>query len=302
MKVRDAGPSDNAALVDLAALCPMNGRPVAVRRPAARTSSRSTGSPAIAWRVGVVDGDDGPIACIAVARREVYLNGEPARLGLRRRPEGASGAPRRRAPPAPCWAGRSTTARDLIGADGPLLGTVLAGNTAVDTPARTASHPGVRRWATIRSHSISLLWRRRLPPHPLTVRAADAGRRSRHGRAVAAAWPRPPVRPGLHHAVHSPGLDYLVAHHPGGELAGFLGLWDQHDIKQMRVTGYSPRLAAARALSTLPRLFSGYARMPAPGGELSYRTVVSPCAPDPADAAHPAPARLPPAARPATRS
>ena len=118
-----------------------------------------------------------------------------------------------------------------------------------------------------------------VPEGPLTVRPATPADLP----DMTALWQR--FAPGrqfapLHTTVHSPGLDYLVAHHPGGRLAGFLGLWDQHELKQMRVTGYSPRLAAARAAFNLASPFFRVPRMPAPGGRLSYRTVASLCAPD----------------------
>lgn len=277
MKVREASPDDNAALVELATLCPMNGDLSLCidRSPDFFALHRIGGEPG---RVGVIDGDRGPIGCIAVARREIHLDGQPTRMAYvgdlkvhpAHRGQGAAQA-------LLGWA--IGTGRELVGADGPLLCTVLSGNSAVDR-LREGFAPEVRRWATIRSHSISLLWRRRLPRGPLTVRPATAADLP----DMTALWQR--LAPGrqfapLHHTAQSPGLDYLVAHHAGGRLAGFLGLWDQHEIKQMRVTGYSPRLAAARAAFNLASPFFRVPPMPAPDGRLSYRTVVSPCAPDP---------------------
>jgi hypothetical protein len=80
--------------------------------------------------------------------------------------------------------------------------------------------------------------------------------------------------------VPTPGLDYLLAHRPDGELVGFLGLWDQHELKQLRVTGYSPRLAVARIAFNTVAPLARAPRLPPPGGELRYRTVVTPCASD----------------------
>ena len=278
--VRRAHPDDNDALVALAGSCPMTGdlSLCVDRRPDFFALSRITGNP---WRVGVIDGDSsdsGPVACIGVARREVYLNGEPAQLAYvgdlkvhpAHRRQGAGRA-------LLDWA--VATGRELIGADGPMLCTVLAGNTAVDT-LRAGFTPDVRRWATVRSHSISLLWRRRLPGTTLTVRLADptdAPAMTKLWQRLASGRQFAPVYP----MVQSPGLDYLLAHHPDGELAGFLGVWDQHALKQMRVTGYSHRLSLARKAFNLASPFFRVPPMPAPGGELSYRTVVSPCAPDP---------------------
>lgn len=276
MMVRQAHPDDNAALVGLAAACPMNGdiSMCIDRQPDFFALNRIAGDP---WRVGVIDGDEGPIACIGVARREVHVNGEPTALayvgdlkvhpGHRRRGAGRA---------LLTWA--AETGRDLIRAEGPLMCTVLGGNTAVDA-LRDGFAGDVRRWATIRSHSISLLWRRRLPRTSLTVRCATPA----DTPAMTELWQR--LAPGrqyapLHHQVQSPGLDYLLAHDPEGELAGFLGMWDQHGIKQMRVTSYSARLSAARRAFNVASPFFRVPRMPAPGGELSYRTIAGPCARD----------------------
>jgi len=282
MMVRKAHPEDNDALMALASACPMNGdlSLCVDRYPDFFALNRLAGGGQ--WQVGVIDGDNdgdnGPIACIAVARREVYLHGEPASLAyvgdLKVHP-----AHRRRGAARALLGWAIDTGRDLIGADGPLMCTVLGGNTAVDT-LRDIFTPEVRKRATIRSHSISLLWRRRLPRTSLTVRLAEPADTA----AMTNLWQR--LAPGrqfapLHHQVQSAGLDYLLAHHRDGELAGFLGLWDQHAIKQMRVTGYSRRLGMARKAFNLASPLFRVPRMPAPGGEMSYRTVVSPCALDP---------------------
>jgi ribosomal protein S18 acetylase RimI-like enzyme len=279
MTVRDARPADNEALVALAAQCPMDGDMSLCfdRHPDFFALSRLVGDP---WRVGVIDGDEGPIACIGVARRFVYLDGSPAQLAYlgdlkvhplyRRR--GAGRALVR-------WA--VAAARDMVGEDDLLLATMLAGNTAVDS-LRRGFTPGVYQWATVRSHSVSLLWRRRLPQTRLTVRPAGSAdvpdmvglwRRLAVSRQFAPICERFPVQ--------APDLDYLLAHHPDGELAGFVGLWDQHRIKQMRVTGYSRRLAAARVTFNLAAPLARAPRLPRPGSALSYRTVVNPCAPNP---------------------
>jgi GNAT superfamily N-acetyltransferase len=294
MKVRDAQPEDNEALVALAAQCPMVGdlSLCVDRRPEFFALSRLSGYP---WRVGVIDGDTGPIGCVGVARRAVYLDGRATQLAyigdLKVRPDhrgrGAGRALAR-------WA--MTAARDLVGDDGPLLATVLAGNTAVDTLRRDLA-PTVRRWATVRSHSISLLWRRRRPRTGLAVRPAGPA----DGPAMVALWRRlsvarqfapilesfPVSAPGPARAERAPwgsapgpGPDYLLAHGPDGELVGFIGLWDQHGIKQMRVTGYSRRLAAARVGFNLAAPLFRAPRLPPPGGALRHRTVVNPCASD----------------------
>ena len=280
MRVRDARPGDNAALVALAARCGMEGdlSLCVDRGPDFFALNRLSGE---SWRVGVIDGDDGPIACVAVARRPAYVDGHPAELGyvgdLKVHP-----AYRRRGAARVLAGWALATARELVGPDAPLIAAVLGGNTAVETLRRDVI-PGVRRWTTIRSHSIDLLWRRRLPRTDLTVHPAgpaDEPDMVRLWRGLSTSRQFAPVCESF--PLRWPGLDYLLARRPGGELAGFVGLWDQHHIKQMRVTGYSPRLAVARIAFNLSAPLVGAPRLPQPGGELSYRSVVHPCAADPA--------------------
>jgi GNAT superfamily N-acetyltransferase len=278
MMVRDATPADNEALVRLAAQCPMAGDVSLCidRRPDFFALSRLAGDP---WRVGVIDGDDGPVACVGVARRRVYVDGRPADVAyvgdLKVHP-----AHRRRglARALAGWAG--ATAGDLTGPGGLALGTVLAGNAAAERLLRQLA-PDACRTATVRSYSIQLLWRRRPPRGGLDVRLAtlddEPSMRALWQRLAAARRFAPvcdsfPLRT----------VDYLVAHRQDGRLAGFLGLWDQHGIKQLRVTGYSPRLAIARTAFNAVAPLTRAPRLPPPGGQLRYRTVVNPCAPDPA--------------------
>jgi GNAT superfamily N-acetyltransferase len=280
VKVRDARADDNAALVALAAQCVMDGNLSLCidRRPDFFALNRLSGD---CWRVGVIDGDEGPIACIAVARRPAFVDGRPAQLGyvgdLKVHP-----AYRRRGAARVLAEWALATARELAGPQAPLIATVLSGNIAVETMWRDFT-PVVRRWATIRSHSIDLLWRRRLPRTDLTVHPAEPADEPdmvRLWHQLAASRQFAPVYESF--PLGQPGLDYLLARRPGGQLAGFVGLWDQHHVKQMRVMGYSPRLAAARVAFNLAAPLLGAPRLPQPGGELSYRTVVHPCAADPA--------------------
>ncbi|MFD0599242.1 hypothetical protein ACFQZ4_48790 [Catellatospora coxensis] len=169
---------------------------------------------------------------------------------------------------------------ELTGPDAPLIGTVLAGNDAVEMLRRQVE-PGVRRRATIRSHSIDLLTRRRIPPSDLTVSAAEPADEPdmvELWHRVAALRQFAPVCDAF--PLSRPGLEYLLARRPGGKLAGFVGLWNQHDVKQMRVTGYSPRMAAVRVAFNIAAPLLRAPRLPRTGAELSYRTVVNPCAPD----------------------
>ncbi|NUT22764.1 MAG: hypothetical protein HOV77_26650 [Hamadaea sp.] len=235
------------------------------------------------WRVGVVDGDNGPLGCLAVACRDAYVDGSPCSIAyvgdLKVHPsfrrQGVARALGQ-------WA--YATAQDLAGPAAPMMSTVLAGNEAAANLA-LGFLPGVTRSATIRSASVDLLTRHR-PRRAdralgLDVRLAEPAdepemlqlwRRSAIRRQFA------PVLTGF--SLQEPGLDYQLARRPGGALAGFVGLWDQHDIKQMRVMGYSARLAAVRVAFNLAAPLFGAPRLPRPGGALSYRTAVHVCALD----------------------
>jgi GNAT superfamily N-acetyltransferase len=284
MEIREATTADGAGLVELAGLCPMAGDVslCVERRPDFFALNRLTGDP---WRVGVVDGPAGPIGCIGVARRMVYAGGRPqpaAYVGdLKVHPDhrrrGVARALAR-------WADRA--ASELAG--GLAFGTVLAGNVATERLLATVAAGGPV--ATVRSYNIPLLLRRRLPRSRFTVRPATAGDLP----AMAGLWTRTAVErqlapvydaESLSRAIESaPGLelsDYLLALEPDGAVAGFLGLWDQHEVKQTRITGYSPRLAAVRRVVNAAAPLVGAASLPATGEQLHYRTVVNPCAAGP---------------------
>jgi len=282
VKVRDAEPGDNTALIALAAQSTMDGDlSLRVdREPDFFALNRLSGD---RWRVGVVDCDDAggssPIGCIAVARRTVFLDGVPGVIAyvgdLKVHP-----AYRRRGVARALGRWDLATARELTGPDAPLMGTMLSGNTAVDGLARQFDLV-TTPWTTIRSYSVDLLTRRRLPARGLTVHPAGPADEP----AMVELWRRLAPTRQFAPACDSfplgrPGLDYLIARHPDGEPAGFLGLWDQHGIKQMRVVGYSPRLAAARTAFNLAAPLFRAPRLPSPGGRLSYRTVAHPCASD----------------------
>jgi hypothetical protein len=80
----------------------------------------------------------------------------------------------------------------------------------------------------------------------------------------------------------APGLvlsDYLVARRAGGDLAGFLGVWDQSGFKRLRVTGYSRRLGAVRMAFNAVGPAVGATKLPPPGGALRNLTAVQVCIP-----------------------
>ncbi|RMI29438.1 GNAT family N-acetyltransferase [Nocardia stercoris] len=286
--VREAAAADDPILADLASVCPMDGdiSLCVDRYPSFFALSRLEGDP---WRVGVVDGPDGtPIACIGVARKHVYLEGEPtyaAYIGDMKvhpdfRRDGIGIGLMR-------WAHEVAT--EWVGADGVKILTVLDGNTPVERMFTTLTGSGtpMRRAGSLRSLSVPLLFPRRQRDQRVVVdRAVRAD-----FREMAALWQQiAPRRNGTAVLDHdgfeqwltvAPGLapsDYLVARRRRDDaIVGFMGLWDQHTMKQMRVVKYS---AAMRPLVPLFNLFAavtGVAKLPAPGRELRYRNAVHLC-------------------------
>jgi hypothetical protein len=63
--------------------------------------------------------------------------------------------------------------------------------------------------------------------------------------------------------------DFLVARR-GEHVIGCLACWDQRAFKQTIVRGYSPRLAWARPVSNLLSPLTGFPRLPAVGGSVSF--------------------------------
>jgi GNAT superfamily N-acetyltransferase len=287
---REATPADNDALVELSVACPMVGDiGLAVdRAPDFFTLNRLEGP---AWQVAVVDGPDGrPVGCIAIAERTMYVNGQP-RPGMyisdfkvhpAHRGTGAADA-------LILWARDACVAAH--GPDALAFLTVLAGNKAMlRRMAGPRGLPVITRVATFRTHTIPLVWRRRLRDTAVTVAPAqptdladmgDLWARLAPGRQFAA----------LHDAgslgrwiAEAPGLelaDHRVARRADGSLAGFLGVWDQSAFKRLRVTGYSRRLGAVRAVFNTLGPLVGATKLPAPGNALRNVTAVHLCvAPD----------------------
>lgn len=286
--VRAATPADNAALLALTSSCPMEGDVglCSDRAPDFFALNRLEGDHA---EVGVVDGPDGaPVGCIAVAERRVYLHGRPATTlyvgDLKVHPDHrGTGA----ADELVAWA--RDRCRELGGDEATVLATVLAGNRAMQRRlAGERGLPHLHRFATIRSYSVGLLWRRRPPRSELAV--APAGQADLE--EMAALWGRvAPQRQfaAVHDAASlsawigaAPALEpssYLLARRADGALAGFLGLWDQESFKQLRVTSYSRWLAGFRAGFNAVAPALGATRLPPAGGRLRHLTAVHVCVP-----------------------
>lgn len=286
--VRTATPADNDALLALTASCPMEGDVglCMEREPDFFTLNRLEGDQ---FEVGVVDGPDGrPVGCIAVAQRRVHLHGQPAdtmyvgdlKVHPDHRGTGVADA-------------LTAYARDLCRAKGgdevPTLATVLAGNRSMQRRlAGARGLPHLHRFATIRSYSISLLWRRRVPASELKVARAggsDLEEMADLWRQVAPARQFAPVHDAASLGAWiaaAPALDlpsYLLARTGDGRVAGFLGLWDQGSFKQLRVTSYSRRLSGFRLGFNAVAPAMGATRLPPPGGLIRHLTAVHVCVP-----------------------
>ncbi|HET7553928.1 MAG TPA: hypothetical protein VFK04_21735 [Gemmatimonadaceae bacterium] len=288
--VREATPCDNEALVALAAACPMRGAiSLCVdRAPDSFALNRLEGD---RWRVGVaVTGGGDLVGCIAVATRTAYVSGTPTLVAyvsdLKVHPAHRNGAV---ADALSAYA--SGASRELGGDDVPISLTILAGNRAMERRVEgPRGLPVLRRVATIRAHAVSLLWRRAIPYSSVTV-----VRGTEHDlEEMAALWksvaPRRQLAP-LYDADSlaawvqaAPALDlgaYLIARRRDGRLAGFLGMWDQTEFKQLRVIDYSARLAAFRVGFNTVAPLIGAAALPSVGAPLRHLTAVHVCvAPD----------------------
>src|SRR5688572_33242108 len=78
--VRLATEADNAALIELAAACPMDGE-LALRIDRAPDFFALHRLEGERWRVAVVDGPAGrPIACVSTAERRAWIEGKPSTI------------------------------------------------------------------------------------------------------------------------------------------------------------------------------------------------------------------------------
>jgi len=279
--VREARPDDNAALLDLALACPMEGdMALAIsREPDFFALNQLEGSD---WRVGVAEADGRVVGCVMAAARNTYLHGRVQRTlyagDLKVHP-----MYRRRGVADALTEWASGALAEIGGPDTPTLITVLAGNRAMERRATIYS-----RFATIRAFSIPLLWTRSADTRRVTVRRAAPSdldemialwRRVAVGRQFAPAFDVGELAGWISSA---PGLsidDYCVARDRNGRIAGFMAWWDQSTFKQSRVLRYSPRLAAVRAAINGVAALTRGVRLPSVGEPLRYRTALHVCVP-----------------------
>lgn len=285
--VRDATTADNDALVALAGACPMRGDITMCvdRAPDFFALVRLEGE---RWRVGIAEDAGAVVGCVAASERLAYVNGAATRtayLGdLKVHPAHRGGF----AADALVKFTRDAV-REYGGDDMLALVTVLQGNRAMERRAvGPRGLPPLTRFATLDVHAVPLLWPRAEKIAGLRVDAA----RENDLDEMAALWNR--VAPGrqlapvlgaarLHAWIeNAPGLaidDYLVARRADGRIAGFLALWDQHFIKQLRVLAYSTRLAAVRAALNALAPIARTPRLPAAGAVMPSLAVLHCCVP-----------------------
>src|SRR5215207_5899939 len=279
--------ADNDALVQLAGACPMRGDLTMCvdRAPDFFGLVRLEGE---RWRVGVADLDGSVVGCVAASERPAYLNGSVTRTAyvgdLKVHPAHRNGLAADALEEFAREACRGYGGDDVLA-----LITVLGGNRAMERRvAGPRGLPTLTRFATLHVHAIPLLW-----PRPETVSGlrVDAAREEDLDE-MGALWSRvapdrqlaPVLGPARLRAWidGAPGLaieDYLAARRSDGRIAGFLALWDQYYIKQLRVLGYSTRLAVARGALNAMAPLAGTPRLPAAGNVLPSLAALHCCVP-----------------------
>jgi hypothetical protein len=288
IRVRDADASDNAALIALAAACPMRGDLTMCmdRAPDFFALARLEGE---RWRVGAAERDGEIAGCVAASMRSAYVDGYVTPTGyagdLKVHPAHRNGDA---ADALTRFA--SSTLRGFGGNALLTLVTVLEGNRAMERRAvGPRGLPRLTRFATLDVHAVPFLWARAESIRGLSVRAArreDLDEMGALWRAVAPARQLAPALDAERLAAFieaAPGLtieDYLVARRGDGRIAGFLALWDQRRLKQLRVLGYSRRLSLARTALDAIALVSGTPRLPAVGSALPSLAALHLCVPD----------------------
>jgi hypothetical protein len=286
--VREARTDDNAALLDLAAACPMEGdiALAITREPDFFALNRLEGSE---WRVGIAEVDGRIAGCVMGAARNAFLHGRvqqtlyagdlkvhPALRGM-----GVADALTK-------WVSEALT--EIGGPDLPTLITVLGGNRAMER--RTMGRDGASAYslfATIRAFSIPLLWPRstdtRVGVQVSPARLSDLDEMTALWQKVAVGRQFAPAfnADEMHEWISSaPGLsidDYRVARSRDGRIVGFLAWWDQETFKQSRVLRYSQRLGVVRAALNAVAAVSRGVRLPNVGEALRYRTALHVCVP-----------------------
>ena len=282
--VREAELSDNEALIDIAAACPMEGdiSLAMTRAPDFFQLSKLEGT---RCRLGVAEVDGRVAGCVMGAERRSYLHGverttlyvgdlkvHPAFRGA-----GVADALSK-------WAQCALV--EMAPSDAPILLTILAGNRAMERRTRGRGNvPRFQQFATIRAYSIPLLLPRRFRERSFRVQRATTNDVDEMAAVWATVAPTRQFAP-VHTATslaewiaRAPGFDisdFLLVREYSGRLLGFLAWWDQSSFKQLRVLRYSPRLKIARRI--LNSVGRGV-RLPDHGEQLRYCTATHICVP-----------------------
>jgi len=286
--VRLASEGDNAALIELAAACPMEAD-LSLRIDRAPDFFALNRLEGDRWTVAVVDGPHGhPVACVGTAERRAWVHGRPTPTvyagDLKVHPDFRD---RRIADALERFV--ADTARATAGDRTPVLLTVLAGNAAMERRAAgPRGLPRLHRFATLHSFAIPLLWRRAVDVAGIRVRPAaphDLEEMANVWSSIATTRQFASIldADGLARWIDSAtGLeidDYLLARDQRGRLLGFMGMWDQRSLKTLRVLRYSPSLAVLRGLMRVAAPFVGAAAPPEIGAPLHYASALHLCVP-----------------------
>ncbi len=282
---RPAAAADNDALLALADACPMHGA-ISLhidRRPDffSFASLEEDGA-----SIEVVDGDDGLAGCISVARRTAWINGIETPVAyvadLKVHP-----AFRRRGVADTLIRRAGEISEALVGREGVILCSTLAGNAAMQRRAAGADGcPVLRRIATVRAWSIPLLRHPGAREWRQAVTVSRAG--SRDAEEMAGLWnsaaarrhfTSPLAAEAFMRWMSVPGFSYRLARRRTGRLAGFIGVWDQRDVRQLRVLRYSPSLARNRALINAVAPLLGAPMLPRTGEALRHIETMQCCVP-----------------------
>jgi ribosomal protein S18 acetylase RimI-like enzyme len=283
--VRDATSSDNEGLIALAHWCSMSGD-IELRMDRAPDFFALNRLEGQRWRLAVAERAGEVVGCICFSERDSYLDGVAARTGyvgdLKVHPE------HRDSVIADALSRYAAECMSGLPASTPVLITVLAGNSAMNR--RLDGPRGLARFsrvATIRTHSLSVLWTRRNRPIPdLRISKAswndieemaglwrdvakDRQFAPAHDADSLARWVR-----------EAPGLDiqdFRLARERDGNLLGFIGLWDQRQFKQLTVVSYSPRMAIARRVFNAVAPVVGSEPLPSAGAQLNVVTATHVC-------------------------
>ncbi len=287
--VREACASDNEGLMALAESCSMSGdiELRIDRRPDFFTLNELEWR----WRLAVAEREGKIVGCICFSEREAHLDGVPQTTGyvgdLKVHPAHRDMAI------ADALSRYAKERMSSLGENAAVLITVLAGNAAMQRRLHgPRGLPAFTRVATVRTHSLSILWKRKerrsanadvAKVRPATW--ADVEEMADLWCAVAPGRQLAPVHDAESLARwirDAPGLDittYRLAHGSNGRLLGFFGLWNQREFKQMSVVSYSSRMAAARRVFNAITPMVGAERLPEAGGPLNLVTAVNVCVP-----------------------